>query len=132
MTPFFKSKISLMIAAFALPLLMTSTAAFSQASLSIQKADGDSVRVIGQLPRGMTVRGNRLNLPRGYRLQGFSKKSGQFKPPLGLSASGGGTAGGSGTFECDGCCDVAVQGTPPKLYCSKTGDCGCKTIITIK
>ena len=124
MTPFLTHRILPVIAAMAVASLMTTTAAQSQASLSIQKADGDSVSVVGKLPRGASVRGNRLNLPSGYRLQSTSKKTGRFMPPLGLSASGGGTKGGSGTFECDGCCDVAVQGTPPKLYCAKTGDCG--------
>ncbi len=119
------------IVATASILLLLAAAAHPQSKLSTRTTTGDSVKVVGQLPPGMSVRGGRLSLPSGYRLT-TSGKTGNFNPTGRLTSTSGGTRSGSGTIECDGCCDVATTGTPPKAYCSKTGNCGCITTITIK
>ena len=121
-----------LLAALTLSLLMISTAALSQ-TLSSKPAGATTVKIVGQLPGGMSVRSKRLSLPSGYTLRRTSKKSAQFSPARGLSAGGGSARGGSGTIECDGCCDLATTGNPPKVYCSHTDkSCGCITTITIK
>ena len=112
----------------------------AQATLQVKPADGDEVRTVGKLPSGAKIVKGQLSLPRGYRVQRRSKDRATFSsaPSTGSSAStrlatpGSKPAGGSGTLECDGCCDVAATGTPPKLQCKKNDNCGCITTITIK
>ena len=131
MTPFPGYSKTIVITLLVIPLLLITTAALSQTLSS--KPAGTTVKVVGQLPGGMSVRNSRLSLPSGYALRLTSKKSAQFSSPRGLSAGGGSARGGTGTIECDGCCDLATTGNPPKVYCSHTDkSCGCITTISIK
>lgn len=140
MSALFKKILSAAALSAVLCLSMSVGDAQAQATLEVKPADGDKVRTVGKLPSGAKVVKGQLRLPRGYRVQRRSKKRATFSSSPSTSSStssrlttpGSKPAGGSGTLECDGCCDVAATGTPPKLQCTKNGDCGCITTITIK
>ncbi|MGI9481563.1 MAG: hypothetical protein ACR2OR_04295 [Hyphomicrobiales bacterium] len=117
------------IAGVGLYLLFGAAVPGQSQSLTATPAPGvDKVKVVGKLPKGVSVkRNNQLQLSRGYKVRRTSKKRAVFQSP-----KTGNTRSGKGTIECDGCCSLAVTDEPPKAYCQKDKEnCGCSTTITI-